>query len=200
MTNRTCVVPGCTRRFYARSLCQLHYDRARRDGTLASYAREISAPTDSLDDRLRRIGWTATEAGCWEWRGARNPAGYGILAAGLRSTSGNCRPLHASRAAYLAWNGPIPEGLFVLHKCDNPPCINPDHLFIGDARDNSRDMVEKGRSNYGTRNPVHRFSNADVSRVRQMRESGATYQQIGDALGMSRHHASLICRGLRRAR
>ena len=205
MTKRTCTIPDCDNAYYARGLCNKHYLRARAHGTIDQHARTLSAPDATLDDRLRNIGWTEVirraELGpCWEWVGARNPAGYGNLATGARSKGGHCLPMTASRAAYTAWTEPIPEGRAVLHRCDNPPCINPAHLFLGTTQDNSTDMVDKGRSNYGTRSPVHRFTEDQIQQVRDMREAGATYEAIGEQMGMTRHHASLIVRGLRRSR
>jgi hypothetical protein len=79
-----------------------------------------------------------TTGECWEWQGALYPAGYGII--GLDGGS------HATHR--LSWeivNGPIPDGLFVCHKCDNRKCVRPDHLFLGTQKDNMRDMIAKGR-------------------------------------------------------
>lgn len=74
---------------------------------------------------------------CWKWTGAINQAGYGAF--------GNN---HAHRTSYEITYGPIPDGLFILHKCDNPPCVNPNHLFVGTHQDNMRDMISKGRARY----------------------------------------------------
>lgn len=76
--------------------------------------------------------------GCWIWTGARFPFGYGAIKIGGR-------PRGAHRTAWELVNGPIPEGLNVLHHCDNPPCVNPAHLFLGTLRDNALDMFAKGR-------------------------------------------------------
>lgn len=83
----------------------------------------------------------ATENGCLEFEGSRNRKGYGQIQSGRRGGGA----LLAHRAAWEAVNGPIPDGLFVCHKCDNPPCCNVDHLFLGTNVDNMRDMKEKGR-------------------------------------------------------
>ena len=86
--------------------------------------------------------WTKVlpvESGCWEWQGYRDSAGYGSFA--VRP----CFPARAPRYAYELMVGDIPEGLWVCHKCDNPPCVRPEHLFLGTALDNHRDMIEKGR-------------------------------------------------------
>lgn len=83
--------------------------------------------------------------GCWEWMGPRVGIGYGSFWA-------NGKTVRAHRLAWELVNGPIPTGLSVLHRCDNPPCVRPDHLFIGTNADNSKDMVQKGRSPTGLRN------------------------------------------------
>lgn len=92
---------------------------------------------------LRERFWARVDVGesdaCWEWTLGRSPRGYGkIKIAGCH--------LRAHRVAYELAIGPIPDGLWVLHRCDNPPCCNPAHLFLGTAADNAADMVAKGRA------------------------------------------------------
>lgn len=77
---------------------------------------------------------------CWEWPGARHGKGYGLLFDRLTGTH-----WRTHRLAWTAANGPIPAGLMVLHRCDNPPCVNPAHLWLGTNAENARDMVAKGR-------------------------------------------------------
>lgn len=80
--------------------------------------------------------WAKVEKteGCWEWTGSKSRKGYGQFNEG-----------RAHRVSWEMHNGPIPEGMFVCHHCDNPPCVRPDHLFIGDNAANMRDAFAKGR-------------------------------------------------------
>lgn len=81
---------------------------------------------------------------CWLWTGATDGRGYGKIGSGSHQAS----PLTASRASYALAYGPIPDGLWVLHRCDTPACVRPDHLFLGNNDDNVRDKMAKGRHLY----------------------------------------------------
>ena len=77
-------------------------------------------------------------AGCWEWQGSKRGHGYGRI-----KVNGRTYPAH--RFLWELTNGLVPAGMLVLHKCDNPPCVRPDHLYLGTSADNTRDMVVRGR-------------------------------------------------------
>lgn len=196
MIERTCVVPGCERKFYARGWCRRHYNQAWVAGEHVTRPRELVPPTATLDERLRHHGWTVTSSGCWEWAGARDnrQGGYGTLAVGTG------RPMVASRAAHLAWVGPIPEGEVVCHECDNPPCINPDHLFLGDRAANNADMATKKRSANGQRKSNHKLSDPEVAEIRARYGAGGISQKaLAAEYGVCQQLVSSIVRGAKRA-
>jgi hypothetical protein len=118
---------------------------------------------------------------CWLWTGGHTSAGYGNFR--LSAEDGNDQ---AHRVMYLLERGVIPDGLWVLHHCDNRPCVNPDHLFLGTRQDNSDDMVAKGRSVRGERNPRHRLTAAIVLRLRQRHQAGgASWTQWAAEYGVT---------------
>src|ERR1700758_4972125 len=98
--------------------------------------------------------------GCWEWTAARlkSKADYGILLS-------HGKGLRAHRVAWEKTFGPIPEGMQVLHRCDNPPCINPEHLFLGTHIDNMTDMRVKGRCHRGTKHIDSILTEHDVRNI-----------------------------------
>jgi HNH endonuclease len=138
MTQSLCATDGCDRTGQMRrGMCDTHYRQVLRRGDFA--------PLPSIEDRLS-THLIRTSSGCLEWTGYTNPKGYGQIQAG-----GRLRLTH--RLAWELVHGPIPEGMFVCHHCDNPPCAQTEptegypegHLFLGTNDENMADMVAKGR-------------------------------------------------------
>lgn len=92
--------------------------------------------------KFHRFYTKDTNNNCWIWVRAKDGDGYGLI-----NFAGKKRRAH--RVSYTIHKGTIPKGMQVLHKCDNPSCVNPDHLVLGTAYDNVQDMIKKGRSNFG---------------------------------------------------
>lgn len=97
---------------------------------------------DSLPQRIQRKIWPEPMSGCWLWSGSTMWSGYGRVCIGRKNA-------YVHRVVWVEVHGPIPDGLQVLHRCDNPPCCNPDHLFLGTSADNVADKLAKGRDRSG---------------------------------------------------
>lgn len=116
---------------------------------------------------------------CWEWQGRRDKNGYGRFSLRHGFSVG------AHRYSWEQTNGPIPKGAMILHSCDNPPCNNPRHLSPGNASQNAKQMVERGRGLTGERMPKHKVTEEDVRQIRELAKQGQlTLQQIGDVFGI----------------
>lgn len=134
-------------------------------------------------------------AGCWLFTGALNEAGYGIVGLGGRGTGVD----RSHRITYRHFYGPIPDGLFVCHRCDTPSCCNPHHLFLGTNAENMADCRAKGRDSKPPRNPHvvgevhpgHKLTAEQVIEMRRLHAEGWTQARLADRYGVSNvsiHH------------
>ncbi len=131
------------------------------------------------DDKFRENFLAEPNSGCWLWMSCTNAAGYGFISRQL-----------AHRVSWTIFRGPIPKGLLVLHKCDTPACVNPDHLFLGTHADNVADKIRKGRAVnvVGIRNGKSKLTPEDVLAILASKERhsslapqyGVHPQTIGD--------------------
>lgn len=143
---------------------------------------------------LPPIPLSAPDGVAGEWSGGLFTNGYGQFRAGSRKVK-------AHRVAYELTHGPIHGGLLVCHRCDNPPCVRPDHLFLGTPADNVHDRDAKGRTSRrptcslpGELNPAAKLTPAEVLRIREMKQTGATNQAIGALVGASPSQVGNIVR------
>lgn len=128
-----CAIAGCEKPARGAGYCTAHYQRLRRHGDPLG-----SGKTKAAADRFAEKFRINAETGCWEWIAERNRKGYGMFWHKDSMTG-------AHRASYELHVGEIPDALHVLHRCDNPPCVNPEHLFLGTNQDNVDDRQRKGR-------------------------------------------------------
>ena len=113
-----------------------------------------------VTDEERLLSHSVAEAGCRVFTGPRTPGGYGKIRFRMKQWM-------AHRMAYELWVGPIPPKQLVLHSCDTPACITPEHLFLGSHQDNMDDCVKKGRQAKGERMAAARLTEAQVREIRQ---------------------------------
>lgn len=180
---RSCTIEGCGDLAVGRGLCRRHYDRWRRYGDPCAVGR-VKKPKSIPPTKEERF-WTKVDKSgeCWIWTGYVTRTGYGRC----NRAFGNG---YAHRAAWEFAHGAVPDGLFVCHHCDNPPCCNPEHLFIGTQTDNISDRDRKGRTARGERSGYYTHPEA----FEAFRENRA--QMFGDDNPM-RKHPERIARGER---
>jgi len=129
---------------------------------------------------------------CWLWTVYRSRQGYGIF--GLPGREGGHALAH--RVAWELVNGPIPDGFHVLHHCDNPPCVNPAHLFLGTDADNSHDKVVKGRASHlrGEDSGMAKLTEQDVREIRRLSALGYEQRPLGRMFGVCKSAIGYIVR------
>jgi len=172
MANHTCETCGKT------------FKRQQSKQRFCTYACKVvwqRGRTTPLEDRLwKRVDKSGGPDACWEWQGYRTKHGYGQIKRGPGLPA-----VVTSRAAYEATYGPIPDGLHVLHMCDNPPCCNPAHLMLGTPKSNSDDKISKGRHAYGERHGHRKFTVEDIKAIRAAREAGVSGRYLARLYGVS---------------
>lgn len=172
-----CVKCG-EREAIGRKLCRPCYNEARSNGTLKNFP--ILGPEDVFESRIDKSGI------CWEWTGTKHQYGYGIF------LMPGERPVRAHRYSWEHFRGPIPDGMIVMHLCDNPICVNPFHLRLGTKADNNRDTGQKRRHHYGTDHWNGRLTDADVERIRKSEKRNS---ELAKEFGVSPSHISRIRSG-----
>lgn len=134
---------------------------------------------DRFWEKVRR----ADGDSCWEWTGATMQGGYGkIHSGGLDG-----RLIGAHRASWELANGPVPSGMYICHSCDHPPCVRPDHLFIGTPTENFQDMRRKGRwaAANGSAHGRAKIVAHDVVDIRSLHAFGARVKDLATAFGLT---------------
>lgn len=134
---------------------------------------------------------------CHLWLGGVDKWGYGKCHLGSKTWI-------AHRLSYTIFKGVIPDGMMILHKCDNPRCVNPDHLSAGSNADNTRDKMQRRRHQIhtnpdcirGANNGATKLTTEDVREVRRMREAGVSLSKIGARFGVRMHTIQKLLKGV----
>lgn len=206
--HKVCSVYGCEEKHHARGFCSNHYLIFRRAGAFSGLNLKLCTITDcqspqvakgfcdkhyrrmlihgSLeaarihgDDETRFFSRVEKTDTCWLWTAFKDWKGYGLFSCAKKI-------IKAHRYSYKLHKGEIPEGLWVLHKCDNPPCVNPEHLFAGTVQDNVADMVAKGRNSKGETHGTAKLLTSDVLEIRRLYATGEhTQKELGQMFGVS---------------
>lgn len=158
-----------------------------------SKGRYIKGSVTTVRERfIDKVDKLSSVNGCWLWTGNVTSSGYGKV--GLGSTSSGDVLAHR-----LSWelvnNKPVPKGMYVLHHCDNPLCVNPNHLFVGSQADNIQDMLAKGRCRHpnparGERNGNSKLTESQVIDIRVLLASGKSALSIGKLYGVC--HSTIL--------
>ena len=149
--------------------------------------------TETIYEKLQRQITVNSLTECWEWTGARDKDGYGVISVP--------RPKHRNTAHRVSWrifnHAEIPKGLLVCHHCDNPPCCNPKHLFLGTASDNFKDCIKKGRYpiRKGEQSPMSKLNNAKVTEMRALWKQGISQPELAKRYGVKPNTVSQILSG-----
>ena len=185
---KVCCIKGCDSPSIALGLCNRHWRRNKKYGSPAatmlhpaSY-RGMTA-IDRFNSRVDKSG------ACWMWKGAKGKNGYGSFFGSV----GDVAFQKAHRFSYAYFNGPIGKDMNVCHKCDNPSCVNPEHLFLGTTQDNIDDKLAKGRSRIqrGEDAPRAKLTEAQV---REIMLDPRPHTVLSHEYGVTRHTISDIKR------
>jgi hypothetical protein len=195
-TRKRC--PRCGRR---KKLSGFYRDKSRTDGVrtpcracmqprILAYSREQAAKGGRVSTSAQFWAKVRKTRGCWLWIGTTTADGYG------RCGFGRGRRM-AHRFSWELRNGPIKDGLLVLHRCDNPPCVRPSHLFLGTDADNSDDMIRKGRQRHpsGEQHGMAKLTAAQVAKIRSLGKNRryGWRGEVAKRFGISVSHVSHIC-------
>ena len=177
-----CQAPNCIRSAGTKGLCDMHYRRMRRHG---HFGRKLLPPAERFWTLLDKNGGNNA---CWPWTQCRGSGGYGLAWDGHKR-------IRAHRLAWILTHGSIPVGADVLHTCDNPPCCNPKHLWLGRDLENRRDCIGKGRARYAVGEDFNRkLTDSQVKQIRAIwqQDNRPSQQAIGDMFGVNQRMVSSI--------
>ena len=194
-----CSISGCTNKYRSIGLCSSHWKINKKYGTPTplcwcgepaqtnggNQGASLRCKEHTLADRFWDYVDIKGKDECWEWKGSKTAANYGLMWF-------NGELQYAHRLSLEMDGRPVPSKWYACHRCDNPPCVNPKHLFPGSPRDNSLDMVSKNRHLHGETHPFAKLSSVDVDTIRQMAEENILLVEIAEQFGIHPSYVATI--------
>ena len=196
---KICIITGCNNKLIAKGLCSTHKKINKKYGTptptcwCGEFAQTFVGNKEASElcheHQLLKTYWENVDVKgkdeCWEWQGSKTTAGYGSI-----YWYGKLKYAHRLSLEFIGQV--IPDRYHACHKCDNPSCVNPNHLFVGSPRDNMQDKVSKGRHTFGEKHPNAKLTNSEVLEIRDMAEDGVFFSDIAKTFDVSESHISTI--------
>ena len=201
---KTCSISGCTNKYRSIGLCGTHWKLNKKYGTPTPFCW-CGEPADTRTSRgasklcqshtLTSRYWEYVdikgEHECWEWIGSKTSAGYGLI-------YWQDELKYAHRLSLEFDDRPVPAKWHACHTCDNPPCVNPNHLFIGTPHDNVKDKVAKKRHAFGESHPNAKLTDTEVLEIRKLASEGGWQAELAKRFNVHPGHISVIVAGLKR--
>jgi hypothetical protein len=202
---KQCCVTGCDNKYRAKGLCGTHWKINKAYGTPTPLCwcgepaqtnggrkgASLLCKSHNLTDRFWGYVEVKSDEECWEWQGSRTAANYGLL-------YWHNELQYAHRISLELDNRPVPDRWHACHTCDNPPCVNPKHLFPGTPHDNVKDKVSKSRHIFGEKHPNSKLSDTDVIEIRRLASEGVWQSDLARKYEVHPGHISVIVAGLKR--
>lgn len=202
---KICTIEGCNSKLVAKAMCSAHRKISKKYGSPVPkcWCGEKSATNTGNRGYSRLCSnhffqkrfWESVEIrdleSCWIWTAARSTAGYGVIYR-------DGKLVGAHRASIELDGRDIPEKWFACHRCDNPPCVNPSHLFAGTPRANMIDKVSKNRHAHGDNHPSSKLSDADIIEIRKKYSAGEWQSDLAKSYGVHPSHIHNIVNNYRR--
>ena len=205
MATKACTVSGCENKYRSIGLCSSHWKINKKYGTptplchcgepAQTFAGNKGASLLCESHRLTARFWdyvdVKSDEECWEWTGSKTAANYGLM-------YWNGELEYAHRLSLEMDGRPVPSRWHACHTCDNPPCVNPGHLFVGTPHDNVKDKVQKRRHTFGENHPNAKLTNTDVLEIRKLASDGVWQADLARMYNVNQGHISTIVTGLKR--
>lgn len=178
---RFCSKP-CWHKFNAKTIAS--YNDGRFQWKNCTEEEKVQRIRSRFEDKVIK------SEGCWGWKGHLDKNGYPLLKSGTGGKE--FKETRGGRISWLIYRGEIPKGKYLLHTCDNPTCTNPEHMFLGTPKENSQDMVAKGRGNKGSKHGNSKLDEEKIKEIRKMYDDGYKVTVIMGKFGICGAHVRAV--------